>query len=75
MIREEDEDMEDVKKPAPQGKTPTPDKSAQLQAIINRMAFTQRRYGMEMGTIKGQTRAYLYAMELKEMGFKAEDIK
>ena len=70
-----EEDMEDMKKPVPQGKTPMPDKLVQLKSVLDRMATTQRRYGMEMTTIKGQARAYLYAMELDRMGFKAEDIK
>ena len=51
------------------------DKTKQLKVIMERMAFLQRRYGMEMPTIRGQARAYLFAMEIKDLGFKAEDIK
>lgn len=69
-----EEDMEDKRQVA-QGKTPTPDKSTQLKLILDRMAIVQRRNGMEMPTIKGQARAYLFAMELDRLGFKAEDIK
>jgi hypothetical protein len=65
----------DESKPKSQGKEPVIDKSLQLKAILDRMALVQRRHGMEMATIRGQARAYLFAMEVKELGFKPEDIK
>ena len=39
------------------------------------MATMQRRYGMEMQTIKGLARAYLFAMELRDLGVKSEELK
>lgn len=68
-----EEDMEDNKKKPVS--VPVPDKATQLKLIIDRMAIVQRRNGMEMPTIKGQARAYLFAMELRDLGFKPEDLK
>jgi len=77
-----EEDMEDMKpgkvvpvKDLKNTQNNIVDREKLLKSFIERMHVTQRKYGMEMVTIKGQARAYLFAMELKEAGFRAEDIK
>ena len=57
--------------------TPTvlPVKTTNKDDLLIRMQISSRKHSMEGATIKNMSRAFLYAMEAKEVGLNAEDIK
>ena len=50
------------------------DKKKKINDIVNRMIFVQRRHAIEGTSIKNQTRAFLFALELQSIGAKPEDL-
>lgn len=75
-----DEQVEELK-PAKviKAKEPSVDKeevrTKAIESLLTRVLISNRRHQIEGATFKNQIRAYLFAMEAKELGLSAEDIK
>lgn len=68
-----DEGLEDKAK----NKTnkPVVDSTKAIESLTLRILMSQRRHAIEGASFKNSVRCYLFALEAKDLGLKAEDIK